>query len=127
MSWWNAVLTAVALAAAVLFAVLAQWGVAIIFLAAAVVIAASAIYARSGRASDIHRLNAIEYVDERDRAIGAQAFAILGVCAMVIAIGVFIAAMLLTPSGPMFWVAWAQIILLTIAWAVANVVAVRRS
>lgn len=128
MSWWNVVLAAATLAAAVAFAVVGRWFVAAVFAAVAVVVVASAIYARSGRASDLTRLHAAEYVDERDRAIGMRAFAIVGVCALVIAMGVFIAAALLVEADdPMFWVAWGQMILLTIAWAVANVVAVRTS
>lgn len=128
MSWWNAVLTAATLLTAVLFAVRSQWLVAIVFAVIAIAGAASAIYARSGRASDYTRLNAAEYLDERDRTIGVHALAIVGVCALLIALGAFVAAMLLLePDDPMFLVAWAQALLLAIAWAIANVVAVRRS
>ncbi|WP_413318673.1 hypothetical protein AA0Z99_01160 [Agrococcus sp. 1P02AA] len=128
MSWWNAALTAAALLTAVIFATRAQWFVAIAFAVIATAVAGSAIYARSGRASDFTRLNAAEYLDERDRTIGVHALAIVGVCAMLIAMGVLVAAMLLLePGDPMSFIAWAQVVLLTIAWAVANVVAVRRS
>ncbi len=128
MSWWNVVLAVLSLVAAVVFAVLGRWLAAIVLAAVAVVVVVGAVYARSGRASDLTRLHAAEYVDERDRAIGMRAFAIVGVCALVIAMGAFVAAALLVEADhPMFWVAWAQMVLLTIAWAVANVVAVRTS
>ena len=51
MSWWNAVLALVVLAGAVAMAVLGRWLVAAIFLAVVVLVVASAVYARSGRAS----------------------------------------------------------------------------
>ena len=128
MSWWNAVLALATLVGAVTMAALGRWGVAAIFLAVVVVVAGSAIYARSGRASDLTRLNAIEYADERDRAAGTHAFAIVGVVALVLSMAVFfVGTLLLEPDSPMFWVLWAQIILLTIAWGVANIVALRRS
>ena len=128
MSWWNAVLALVVLAGAVAMAVLGRWLVAAIFLAVVVLVVASAVYARSGRASDLTRLNAVEYLDERDRAVGTQAFAIVGVLALVLSMLVFIlGTVLLEPDSPMFFVLWGQIIVLTIGWAVANLVALRRS
>lgn len=128
MSWWNGVLALAALGAAAGMAVLGRWAVAAIFVLVAVVVAASAIYARSGRASDLTRLNAAEYVDERDRAVGTHALAIVGVVALVLAMVVFVVGVvLLEPGNPMFWVLWGQVIALTIAWAVANLFALRRS
>lgn len=128
MSWWNAVLVGVVLLAAVIMAVLGRWGVAGIFAVVAVVLAGSAIYARSGKASDLTRLNATEYLDERDRATGTQAFAIVGVVALVMTMIVFVIGIaLLEPGSPMFYVLWAQIIVMTFAWMIANVVALRRS
>ena len=55
MSWWNAVLALVVLAGAVAMAVLGRWLVAAIFLAVVVLVVASAVYARSGRARGIPR------------------------------------------------------------------------
>ena len=128
MSWWTAVLALVVLAGAVAMAVLGRWLVAAIFLAVVVLVVASAVYARSGRASDLTRLNAVEYLDERDRAVGTQAFAIVGVLALVLSMLVFIlGTALLEPDSPLFFVLWGQIIVLTIGWAVANLVALRRS
>lgn len=128
MSWWNAVMVVVVLIAAVVMAVLERWGVAGIFVIVALGLAASAIYARSGSASDFTRLNAAEYADERDRTVGTQAFAIVGVVALVLTMVVFVVGTaLLDPGSPMFFVLWAQVIALTIAWMIANFVALRRS
>ncbi|GEK80698.1 hypothetical protein [Agrococcus baldri] len=128
MSWWNAVMVVVVLIAAVIMAVLDRWGVAGIFVIVGVGLAASAIYARSGRASDLTRLNATEYIDERDRTVGTHALAIVGVVALVLTMVVFVVGtVLLDPGSPMFFVLWAQVILLVIAWMIANFVALRRS
>lgn len=128
MSWWNAVIVLVAVIAAIVLAVQGSWGAAIIMALSGAAAAAGAIYARSGRASDITRLNAIEYIDERDRTIGAYAFAVVGVAALLLAFGVFVAVAVLTGGRePIFWLAFGQFMLLMAAWAVANVVAVRRS
>ena len=52
----------------------------------------------------------------------------MGVLALVLSMLVFIlGTALLEPDSPMFFVLWGQIIVLTIGWAVANLVALRRS
>lgn len=127
MSWWNALTTLALLVAAVVLAVVGRWIPALITVILGVVIAASAIYARSGRASDITRLNALETVDERDRAMTGFALAVVGVAGLVLAMAVFIAALaLLEPGHPMFWVAWGQLLAITGVWMVTNLLAVRR-
>ncbi|SFS13823.1 hypothetical protein SAMN04487783_1708 [Agrococcus baldri] len=128
MSWWNVVMAAVTLIAGVIMAVLGRWVAAGIFLVVALAIAGSAVYARSGRASDLTRLNAAEYVDERDRAVGTRALAIVGVVALLLTMTVFVIGMvLLEPGSPMFVVLTGQVLALAVAWAIANVVALRRS
>lgn len=90
-------------------------------------IAGSAIYARSGRASDVTRLNALETVDERDRTMTAFALAVVGVAAIFASFGVLLAAIaLLDAQHPMFWIIMGQMLALAITWMIANVVAVRR-
>lgn len=128
ISWWNLALAAATLGGGVVTAVAGNWVAAAIFAIASLAIVAGAVYARSGRASDLARLSAAEYVDERDRAVGIQALAIVGVAGLLLSVLVFLLGMLLLePGSPMFVVLWAQLILLTIAWAVANWVALRRS
>lgn len=128
MSWWNAALTIAALVAAIVLAVQQSWVSSIVTTLVAVGTAVTAIYARSGRASDLTRLNAAEYVDERDRAIGARALAVVGLVAMVMTLAVFILAMVLTePGEPLRWIAIGQVLVLAVAWMLANLVAVRRS
>ncbi|MCH1882275.1 hypothetical protein [Agrococcus sp. ARC_14] len=128
MSWWNAVIAAGALLTAVVLAILGDWFAAGLMTLAAIAFVLSALYARSGRASDITRLNAVEYIDERDRAIGAYAFAIVGVVALLLSLGVFVVVAVSTGGeGAVFWLALGQVLFLMAAWAVANVIAVRRS
>lgn len=128
MSWWNAALTLVVLAAAVTMAVLGQWSVAAVLAAVLVFVVVSAVYARSGRASDLARLNALEYADERDRTAATRGFAVVGAVGLVLALLAFVlGVLLLDPGHPMFWVLWVQVIALTLVWGVANVVALRRS
>ena len=122
MSWWNAVIVGVALIAAIVLAVQGNWGTAILMVLSGAITAVAAIHARSGRASDISRLNAVEYIDERDRAIGAHAFAIVGVVALLLAFSVFVVVAVLTSGRePIFWLAFGQLMLLLVAWAIANV------
>ncbi|GAB4083546.1 hypothetical protein GCM10028784_01760 [Myceligenerans cantabricum] len=127
MSWWNALMTFVLLVVAAALTVAGQWFPAVASLVAAVAIAATAVYARSGRASDVTRLNALEVVDERDRSMTAFALAVVGVAGLLFSMATFLAATaLLEPSHPMFWVAWGQVLGMTAVWIVANLVAVRR-
>lgn len=128
MSWWNAALALAVLAGAVTMAALGQWPVAAVLVAVLVFVVASAVYARSGRASDLTRLNALEYADERDRTAATRGFAVAGAVGLVLALVAFVlGVVLLEPGHPMFWVVWAQVIVLTVVWGVANVVALRRS
>lgn len=128
MSWWNVVLTLVALAAAGFLAIRGDVPSALVMAAAAIAVAASAVYARSGRSSDFTRINAAEYVDERDRQMGARAFAIVGVVAIVLSLGTFVAVVLTVGrDASVFWLSLGQLVVLLLAWVVANVIAVRRS
>jgi uncharacterized membrane protein len=128
MSWWNALLVVVVLGGAVALALLDRWGAAGILLLVALLTGVSAVYARSGRASDVMRLNAAEYADERDRVAATRAFAAVGVVALMLSIAVFVAGqVLLEPGSGMRLVLWVQFIGLVVAWGVANVVALRRS
>lgn len=127
MSWWNAVLTFAVLVVAATMAAQGRWGATALLVIVAIVVGASAAYARSGRASDLTRLNAIEYADERDRFAATHALAIVGVVALVLAFAMLIVgAVLLEPGSPMSWIPVAQVVVLAVAWALANVVALRR-
>lgn len=127
MSWWNAVLGIVLLVATVVLAINGQVVQSIIMGALTVFLIGSAVYARSGRSSDVTRLNALESVDERDRAMASFALAVVGVAAMFVSVAVLIAGIfLLEPGEPMFWVVIGQMFVLAITWTIANIVAARR-
>ncbi|SDR83673.1 hypothetical protein [Agrococcus carbonis] len=128
MSWWNALLVVAVLCGGVTLALLDRWGSAGILLLVALFTGASAVYARSGRASDVTRLNAAEYADERDRAAATRGFAAVGVVALLLSLAVLVTGqVLLEPGSAMRVVLWLQFIGLVVAWGVANVVALRRS
>lgn len=127
MSWWNAAFAAAIVVAGVLALVFRQWAVAAVFGVVLVAFVVGVRYARSGRASDVTRLNAAEYTDERDRRMAAYGLAIVGVVAMALSMGTFVAALVLLPPGhPMYFVAWGQLVALALAWMVANWIAARR-
>lgn len=128
MSWWNVVLLVGALAAAVVMAVLGRWVEAVVFAVVVLFLGASAVYARSGRSGDLTRLNAAEYLDERDRAAATQGFAAVGVTALLLGFALLVlATVLLEPGEPMFLVLIGNLLVLAVAWGVANWVALRRS
>lgn len=128
MSWWNVVLLVGVLAAAVVMAVLGRWVEAVVFAVVVLFLGASAVYARSGRSGDLTRLNAAEYLDERDRAAATQGFAAVGVTALLLGFALLVlATVLLEPGEPMFLVLIGNLLVLAIVWGVANWVALRRS
>lgn len=128
MSWWNVVLLVGVLAAAVVMAVLGRWVEAVVFAVVVLFLGASAVYARSGRSGDLTRLNAAEYLDERDRAAATQGFAAVGVTALLLGFALLVlATVLLEPGEPMFLVLIGNLLVLAVVWGVANWVALRRS
>jgi MFS family permease len=83
-----------------------------------------ALQAARPSASDVTRINGLEYRDERDGTLAQQGFAVVGVAALVLTAGVFL---VMTMTGAFHWYVWAQMFVLAGVWAVANWVAVRRS
>ena len=79
--------------------------------------------ARQG-ASDVTRINGLEYRDERDGRLAQQGFAVVGVAALVISVAAFV---ITTLQGQIHWYIWAQTLALAAVWAIANAVVVRRS
>jgi hypothetical protein len=72
----------------------------------------------------VSRVDAIEYRDERDRTIARDGFAVLGVVALVLAMAEFLVAGVLAPASLGFTAP--QLLVLCIAWGIANRVAARR-
>jgi len=76
-------------------------------------------------ARDIGRINAIQYTDERDRRLARAGFSIVGAAALILTVIEAVAAAI---SGNIAFqiAAFAQLFVLSVIWAVANSVAVRR-
>jgi hypothetical protein len=103
-------------------------------LIAVFILVVALIVHRRRDARDITRINALEYVDERDRRLAASGFAVVGAVALALSSLEFVVAtfaMRLFPfpsfTGVLIvWIAGAQSIVLCVVWAVANSRAVRR-
>jgi hypothetical protein len=75
-------------------------------------------------ASDVDRVDALEYLDERDRAIARDGFAVVGALALVVSTVEFVLMSALAPDWA--WLPTAQTLLLATVWAFANHAAARR-
>lgn len=95
----------------------------ILLLVAGLLIFVSALYARSQNSSDILRLNAIEYRDERDRLLAKSGFAVVGVAALILSIAEFVLAAVFQQ---LLALASAQVLVLSAVWGIANSLAVKR-
>ena len=76
-------------------------------------------------APDIGRINAIQYRDERDRTLARAGFSIVGAVALIIAVIEAVAAAI---SGDQLlqMLAFGQLFVFAVVWAIANSVVVRR-
>jgi len=89
---------------------------------------ACALFARRSGSRDVTRLNALEWRDERDRTLAKSGFAVVGAVALLMVLAQFI-VVVVTDAGhdsPFMWVTLSQMLILYIAWGIANSVAVRR-
>ncbi|MGZ0212849.1 MAG: hypothetical protein ACKVI4_10250 [Actinomycetales bacterium] len=100
-----------------------NWFEMILLLVAGLLIFVSALYARSQNSSDILRLNAIEYRDERDRLLAKSGFAVVGVAALILSIAEFVLAAVFQQ---LLALASAQVLVLSAVWGIANSLAVKR-
>jgi hypothetical protein len=119
----NAVLVSSFLLGAVSTAVLRNWPATSVLGALGVFGLAGALYARRDNARDITRVNAIEYRDERDRTVARNGFAVVGAVALVLSVVQVVVSTALTEH---FWFAYAQLVVLSVTWSIANSLAVRR-
>jgi hypothetical protein len=89
---------------------------------------AGALYARRSGARDVTRLNALEWRDERDRSLAKSGFAVVGAVALLMVLAQFIIGVVTNagPHSPFMGVTLSQMLILYIAWGIANSVAVRR-
>jgi hypothetical protein len=77
------------------------------------------IYRRPGDASDVDRLNSMKYLDERDRSLALQAFGIVGIVALAMAVATVLLTLLTDALGAEY-IALVQFIVLFGSWAAAN-------
>lgn len=100
------------------------WGGLFIFIAGAYVVIAARL-ARRSDSTDLIRINALEYRDERDRTLARDGLATVGGAALLLGFVEFIVA--IAVGEPAFiLLASAQVVAIAIVWGVANARAVRR-
>jgi hypothetical protein len=81
--------------------------------------------ARRPEASDLARVNAIEYKDERDVRIARDGFVVVGVIALILSLVGYVAAIIILPNE-LNWIALTQLLVLYGTWGVANSIAARK-
>ncbi len=94
----------------------------------------AALIARRPNSSDLERVNAIEYRDERDAALARRGFAVVGVAALILSLLEVLAGALLSTyflERPLIGIivetsVSAQLVVLCVVWGWANIVVVRR-
>ena len=124
----NVVLVSAFLLGAVLAAGLERWQAAVYLGLLGICGLTGALYAHRSGSRDVTRLNGLEWRDERDRTLAKSGFAVVGVVALLMVVAQFIVVMLTDPGpdSPFLWMALAQVLILNLAWVIANSVAVRR-
>jgi hypothetical protein len=116
----NLVLCGVMALAAVVTLIIGQWQEAVVVVIALAIMVVQLRRARRPDASDVRRVDAMEYRDERDRVIGTEGLAVVGAAAMILTMVEYVVALALhrwviLPLG--------QMVLLAVVWTVANRVA----
>jgi hypothetical protein len=146
----NIVLIGGSFAGAIATIILQNWFGAVLLLLVGGGGLLSALLARRAGASDLLRINAIEYRDERDSRLASHGFAVVGAWALLlvtlelVAATIFVGAVGLaaTPDGDgtivfrlegwsLFGAAWeaiavVQLCVLSVIWGIANTRAVKR-
>jgi len=124
----NVVLVSVFLLGALAAAAMGRWQEAITFGVGGLCGLAGALYARRSSSRDVTRLNALEWRDERDRALAKSGLAVVGAVALLMVLAQFIVIVVTDTShhSPFMWLTLSQLLILNLAWVIANSVAVRR-
>ena len=124
----NLVLLSAFLLGALIAGALGSWTGAAYLGALGLIGLAGALNARRSGSRDVTRLNALEWRDERDRTLAKSGFAVVGAVALLMVLAQFIVVVVTKagPHSPFMWVTLSQMLILYIAWGIANSVAVRR-
>lgn len=128
MSVANVVQLLVFLGVGIVSVVLGRWLGAVVFGLLFVLQFATVLYVRrrSG-VGDVTRVNALEYSDERDKAIALHGLAAVGVAALAGTFALFVWAILtVDPGSPTYVASALSFGGLSAVWAAANSVAARR-
>lgn len=102
----------------------AHWVPALVLAVGLVLGVVSTRRARRPDASDATRIGANEYQDERDRAIGRDGFAVVGVVAIVLSVVACMVSLVFQVIP--LWPAAGQLVVLAVAKMVADQVAAQR-
>ncbi|WP_309064804.1 hypothetical protein [Microbacterium sp.] len=85
-----------------------------------------ALLARRSSSSDLERVNALEYADERDRAAAAKGLAVVGVASLVLTAGQLVVHAVADTDPAARWASVATFLALAVVWLLANWYFVRR-
>ncbi|CAN5402590.1 hypothetical protein BH10ACT4_BH10ACT4_08970 [soil metagenome] len=123
----NIILVSVFLATAIAAAAFQSWVACVLTLLLAVGIAVQARLARRSESSDRARLNALEYRDERDRALARSGFSVVGGLALIVSVAEWIVASAvhftnydLGWATALYYVTYFQMLLFNVVWGRAN-------
>lgn len=116
----NTVLLVCCLAVAVVSAVMGAWPMAIGFLLAIVLLVAQLLFSHRDSASDLERVNSLEFQDERDKEIAVKGLAAVGVVALVVAFFGVIGTSLFLDLPLVTLTLGIVLITITVTWIVAN-------
>jgi len=122
----NLVLVSAFLLGALIAAALGSWPGATYLGAIGLCGLAGALYARRSGSRDVTRLNGLEWRDERDRNLAKSGFAVVGAVALLMVLAQFIVVVVTDADSAFVWVTCMQVLVLFIAWGIANSVVVRR-
>ena len=124
----NVVLVSAFLLGALIAAGLQRWQAAVYLGLLGICGLTGALYAHRSGSRDVTRLNGLEWRDERDRTLARSGFAVVGVVALLMVLAQFIVVLFTVtdPPSAFLLLTLAQILILFIAWGVANSIAVRR-
>ena len=115
------------LALGIVSIVAGNWFVGGVVIAACVAQYAFARWSRGRRASDLTRVNSLEYSDERDRNIAMFGFAVVGVVALIgVLVALLVVILTLPDEGPLQFGLSMGVIVLYAAWGIGNWWAARR-
>lgn len=121
----NIVAVGAALVAAGIVAATGNWWSAAILAAAGLYIGWAAWMARRESSTDLHRINALEYRDERDRTLGRSALATVGLAALAVCYVSFIVSIVIGEPA-LILATCAQLVIIAVVWMIANARAVQR-